>query len=68
MHFFSTKQELEFSEPQKFNHNSKYHAQPKEVATQIRRDILLMVHSTKSGHPGGFIDCTDNFQHYTLKF
>ena len=31
------------------------------LATQIRRDILRMVHGAKSGHPGGSLGCTDFF-------
>ena len=30
-----------------------------EVATQIRRDIVRMVHAVQSGHPGGSLGCTD---------
>ena len=33
--------------------------QLKEVATQVRRDILRMVCSAKSGHPGGSMSSTD---------
>lgn len=29
------------------------------TATQIRRDILRMVHAVNSGHPGGSLGCTD---------
>ncbi|TAE71666.1 MAG: transketolase [Bacteroidetes bacterium] len=31
------------------------------VATQIRRDIVRMVHGVQSGHPGGSLGCTDYF-------
>lgn len=31
------------------------------TATQIRRDILRMVHGAKSGHPGGSLGCADFF-------
>ena len=31
----------------------------KKVATQVRRDILRMVHGANSGHPGGSLGCTD---------
>jgi transketolase len=31
------------------------------TATQIRRDILRMVHAVNSGHPGGSLGCTDFF-------
>ena len=30
-----------------------------DVASQIRRDILRMVHGCNSGHPGGSLGCTD---------
>ena len=29
------------------------------IATQIRRDIVRMVHGASSGHPGGSLGCTD---------
>ncbi len=31
----------------------------KKVASQVRRDIVRMVHGAKGGHPGGAIGCTD---------
>jgi len=31
----------------------------KETASQVRRDIVRMVHSVQSGHPGGSLGCTD---------
>jgi len=36
-------------------------AQLKEIASQIRRDIVRMVHGVQSGHPGGSLGCTDFF-------
>lgn len=33
----------------------------KNIATQIRRDIVRMVHGVQSGHPGGSLGCTDFF-------
>ena len=30
-----------------------------EIASQVRRDILRMVHGCQSGHPGGSLGCTD---------
>lgn len=33
----------------------------KMLATQIRRDILRMVHAVNSGHPGGSLGCADYF-------
>lgn len=31
----------------------------KEIASQVRRDIVRMVHGVQSGHPGGSLGCTD---------
>jgi transketolase len=31
----------------------------KEIATQLRRDIVRMVHACQSGHPGGSLGCTE---------
>lgn len=36
-------------------------SQLKDTATQIRRDILRMVHGVQSGHPGGSLGCADFF-------
>ncbi len=33
----------------------------KRIATQVRRDILRMVHAVQSGHPGGSLGCADFF-------
>jgi transketolase len=30
-----------------------------DVASQVRRDIVRMVHKVQSGHPGGSLGCTD---------
>lgn len=30
-----------------------------DISTQVRRDILRMVHAVNSGHPGGSLGCTD---------
>ncbi len=32
-----------------------------DIATQVRRDIVRMVHQCQSGHPGGSLGCTDYF-------
>jgi transketolase len=34
-------------------------SQLQEISTQVRRDILRMVHAVNSGHPGGSLGCTD---------
>ena len=30
-----------------------------DIASQIRRDVLRMVHTSNSGHPGGSLGCTE---------
>ena len=32
-----------------------------DLTTQVRRDILRMVHKVNSGHPGGSLGCTEFF-------
>lgn len=36
-------------------------AELKDIASQIRRDIVRMVHAAQSGHPGGSLGCADFF-------
>ncbi|MEO6490006.1 MAG: transketolase [Ferruginibacter sp.] len=36
-------------------------AELKDIASQIRRDIVRMVHAVQSGHPGGSLGCTEFF-------
>lgn len=36
-------------------------AKLESIAKQVRRDIVRMVHSCQSGHPGGSLGCTDFF-------
>jgi transketolase len=31
----------------------------KRIATQVRRDVIRMVHACQSGHPGGSLGCAD---------
>lgn len=33
----------------------------KDIASQLRRDIVRMVHGASSGHPGGSLGCTEYF-------
>jgi transketolase len=33
----------------------------KQVCSQVRRDIVRMVHAVNSGHPGGSLGCTEYF-------
>jgi transketolase len=39
----------------------KFMSDLKSIASQIRRDIVRMVHGVSSGHPGGSLGCTDYF-------
>ena len=32
-----------------------------KLVTQVRRDILRMVHKVNSGHPGGSLGCAEYF-------
>jgi len=32
-----------------------------DIASQVRRDIVRMVHTVQSGHPGGSLGCTEYF-------
>lgn len=36
-------------------------AELQKIASQIRRDIVRMVHAVNSGHPGGSLGCTEYF-------
>lgn len=36
-------------------------AQLEQIASQVRRDIVRMVHAVQSGHPGGSLGCTEYF-------
>lgn len=35
--------------------------QLRDIASQVRRDIVRMVHAVNSGHPGGSLGCTEYF-------
>ena len=37
----------------------KDNSELKRIASQVRRDIVRMVHGSQSGHPGGSLGCTD---------
>lgn len=34
-------------------------AELQEIACQVRRDVVRMIHKSKSGHPGGSLGCAD---------
>jgi transketolase len=38
---------------------SKSVVELEQIASQVRRDIVRMVHAVNSGHPGGSLGCTD---------
>src|SRR5690606_16493980 len=44
---------------QKISGNMKQVAELEQIASQVRRDIVRMVHAVQSGHPGGSLGCTD---------
>lgn len=52
---------LYFRNQSKSNKMSKSIEELKSLSTQIRRDILRMVHAVNSGHPGGSLGCTEYF-------
>ena len=33
----------------------------RDIASQVRRDIVRMVHAVQSGHPGGSLGCAEFF-------
>jgi len=42
-----------------------------KICSQVRRDIVRMVHAVSSGHPGGSLGCTEYFvalYHHIMKF
>lgn len=48
--------------PQKTSSSvSKSNDELKKICSQVRRDIVRMVHGCQSGHPGGSLGCTEYF-------
>jgi len=41
--------------------NSEELSQLQKICSQVRRDIVRMVHEVNSGHPGGSLGCTEYF-------
>ena len=41
--------------------NTKKIDELEKISSQVRRDIVRMVHKVQSGHPGGSLGCTDFF-------
>jgi transketolase len=48
-----------YSKPSIKKSNSNSMEKLQVMATQVRRDIVRMVHGVQSGHPGGSLGCTD---------
>jgi transketolase len=48
-----------YSKPSIKKSNSNSMEKLQAMATQVRRDIVRMVHGVQSGHPGGSLGCTD---------
>ena len=48
-----------FSSHIKINSPVKSTDELKKICSQVRRDILRMVHAPQSGHPGGSLGCTE---------
>jgi transketolase len=61
LHFCSANRRFELERYKKFKKNSFFMAELSAIATQIRRDIVRMVHGASSGHPGGSLGCTEFF-------
>jgi transketolase len=69
MGFFTKKNRI-FAAPLRYLEGARYKKfkkylifmpELKAIATQIRRDIVRMVHGSSSGHPGGSLGCTEFF-------
>jgi transketolase len=53
------KNELDLNYSVKFKEPKNFMPNLTDIASQIRRDILRMVHVSNSGHPGGSLGCTE---------
>ena len=54
-------QAFEAARYKKFKKNLFFMAELTAIASQLRRDIVRMVHGASSGHPGGSLGCADFF-------
>jgi transketolase len=61
LHFCSAEPDFERARYKKFNNNPVIMNELSSVSSQIRRDIVRMVHGANSGHPGGSLGCADFF-------
>lgn len=50
---------MNMTEPAPAKASSASAADLTRIASQVRRDIIRMVHAVQSGHPGGSLGCTD---------
>ncbi len=58
---FAAQHGFEGARYKKFKKYLLFMAELTSIATQIRRDIVRMVHGASSGHPGGSLGCADFF-------
>ena len=56
---FATQSLFRLTRYKKFKKNLFFMAELMAIASQIRRDIVRMVHGASSGHPGGSLGCAD---------
>src|SRR5678815_3588620 len=61
LHFCTDPLLFEVARYKKFKKFLIFMAELNAIATQIRRDIVRMVHGANSGHPGGSLGCADFF-------
>jgi len=56
---FAAKPLFRLTRYKKFKKNQFFMAELTVIASQVRRDIVRMVHGASSGHPGGSLGCAD---------
>jgi transketolase len=56
---FAAKSSFWLTRYKKFKKNLFFMAELTAIASQVRRDIVRMVHGASSGHPGGSLGCAD---------
>jgi transketolase len=61
LHFCSADRRFEEERYKKFKKKTVFMAELSAIASQVRRDIVRMVHGASSGHPGGSLGCTEYF-------
>ena len=58
MHFVTSFEKSSF-DPESSYMSAKPVSELQDIASQVRRDIIRMVHAVNSGHPGGSLGCAD---------